>query len=96
VHRTDLRTYALPYPAVFDAAVAVLGGGGPVTVADRERGRVELHGRLRTVVAFVGAQATTRTAVVIDVTGPLATRRRAEAVQRALDDYLDYWFTPSA
>jgi hypothetical protein len=88
--------YALPFPAVFDAAVAVLGDGGPVTVADRTQGRVVRSRRLHRVTAYVGAISTTRTSVVIDVGGVLGTRARMARAQDALDQYLRYWFKPSA
>jgi hypothetical protein len=96
MHRTEPRVYALPFPAVFDAVVTVLGDGGPVTVADRAQGRVVQARRLHRVTAYVGSVSTTRTTVVIDIGGLLGTRRRIARVQSALDQYLRYWFRPSA
>ena len=94
--RTRPRTYALPYPAVFDAAVAVLGARRPVTTADRDAGRVERRSTWRRVTLYIGAGDTTRTTVVAEVAGPLATRRRLDALVAELERYLGWYYRPSA
>jgi hypothetical protein len=94
--RTAPRTYALPYPAVFDATVAVLGARGTVTVADRDAGRVERRTALRRVTVYVGATDTTRTTVVAELAGALATRRGLDHVVDELERYLGWYYRPSA
>jgi hypothetical protein len=96
MRRTQPRTYALPYPAVFDAVVAVLGERKPVTSASRDRGRVASEGRLRRTIAYLGADGTTRTTVVIDVDGAISRRGDGERILAALDSYLGYYYRPAA
>jgi hypothetical protein len=94
--RTAPRTYALPYPAVFDAVVAVLGARRPVSARERDRGRVTIAGRLRTLTVYVGAVGTTRTSIVVDVAGPLGTRKLADRTVEELDRYLAYYYRPAS
>jgi hypothetical protein len=95
--RTAPRSYALPYPAVFDAAVAVLGVSYRVTVQDRTRGHVTAHGRMRHQVSvFVGAVDSTSSTVVIDVSGPFARRKTAQRIDAELARYLGYYYRPAS
>ena len=94
--RTASRTYSLPYPAVFDAAVAVLGAKRPVDIADRDRGRIEQRSALRAARMFVGAADTKRTTVVAEVAGALATRRALDRLVDEFEQYLRWYYRPSA
>jgi hypothetical protein len=93
--RLEPRTYALPYPAVFGAVVAVLREGGAVML-ERERGRVHRRRPLHRVTVFVGAEGTTRTTVVLEAGGLLGTRWLLRRLVDDLDRYLGWYYRPAA
>ncbi len=99
------RTFEHPYPAVFDALVAILPAVKfSLMTADRGAGRIEARTRVtlrswgENVVVYVGAVDATRSTVVMDSTlrfGMLpwgAHKRNFTTVLAALDRYLAYYY----
>jgi hypothetical protein len=103
--RSRPRRYPHPYPAVFDALVAILPTEGcTLREADRYSGRITARARGgwrsfgSDLTIYVGAEDATATTVVIDSTPRLGLisgsghERSFSRVLAALDRYLAYYY----
>jgi hypothetical protein len=104
--RSEPRVYMQPYPAVFDALVAVLGAERwHLVSAERSAGRISAYTRAtwrswgEDLTAYVGAVNATSTTVVIDSTlrgaglvGWGVHQRNFAKAFGALDRYLGYYY----